>query len=519
MLAANRDKFVHIVLPLLRLAAIFIPLYSFVNWLIFASGFVPLDRDVANLWLPAGLGGVAVIATIAPRLRILKLDKDGRLPVFLVMMAGAVIIAPTLCFQTYVKTASGGLTHVTSADRIVSAARTKYYLADDICIDREGAEVRHENTVTGRHNDWLQFQTYVLVPVCATPKGSLWVGLTYQTSVSNTAPGAVKEVRYRDFLKRSQAELDLFEPTSAQFFEALGPSPERRSFEKALRKSSLASRSPVILIPHHEMFQDRNADSLFWGFAWFGILSAGFMILLAFPAVDPQALASAREPHHEGARSEATFWALTFLPNREAYGLAVLLDINIGVFLVMALSGLGVVSFQVDDLRDWGANYGPALQGLGVFRLVTSQFVHGGIMHLMTNLYGLWFAGAFLSPVLKKWGLIASYLACGCGAALASVIVQPAITSVGASGSIMGLLGVLLALSALGERRLAAGRGPMIINCLVFAGLTLFQGALNPGVDNVAHIAGLAVGFSLGVLIRLFSWGERSAHRTHRLPV
>ena len=56
--------------------------------------------------------------------------------------------------------------------------------------------------------------------------------------------------------------------------------------------------------------------------------------------------------------------------------------------------------------RAWGGNYGPAIHGLGVYRLISSQFVHGGLMHIASNMYGLVVGGLFLSPVLRKSGLI-----------------------------------------------------------------------------------------------------------------
>src|SRR4051812_37156532 len=86
------------------------------------------------------------------------------------------------------------------------------------------------------------------------------------------------------------------------------------------------------------------------------------------------------------------------MPNNQWYALPVLLDINILVYVAMVISGLGVVSFDADDLLNWGANYRPALHGFGLLRLFSSQFVHGGVMHLANNLYGLLRAGIFLGP-------------------------------------------------------------------------------------------------------------------------
>ena len=108
-------------------------------------------------------------------------------------------------------------------------------------------------------------------------------------------------------------------------------------------------------------------------------------------------------------------WWAFLIPGPASYGLQILLDLNILVFAAMVLSGLDPVSFDPDTLMKWGANYGPALHGLGLLRLVSSQFVHGGLMHLVNNIYGLLFAGRFLNPVIRNGQLILCYLIAGLG--------------------------------------------------------------------------------------------------------
>jgi membrane associated rhomboid family serine protease len=73
----------------------------------------------------------------------------------------------------------------------------------------------------------------------------------------------------------------------------------------------------------------------------------------------------------------------------------------------------------------------------------------------------------------------------------------------------MGLFGILMVLAGLGDRRVAGARAAVLTNCTIFAGLTLFQGAFTPGIDNTAHVAGLVAGMVLGLPIFAFSWGQR----------
>jgi rhomboid protease GluP len=187
----------------------------------------------------------------------------------------------------------------------------------------------------------------------------------------------------------------------------------------------------------------------------------------------------------------------------------------------MAISGLGVMSFDRDDLLVWGANFRPAIHGIGVFRLITSQFVHGGLIHLANNLYGLLFAGVFLTPVAVNGRLIACYLLCGIGGSVASVLVHPATVSVGASGAIFGLFGILLMLVVFGDARLAKARKFIFLNAGIFVGLNLLIGAATPAIDNAAHLGGLLTGALIGVALfvlnRFNHQRSRVTPREHRV--
>jgi membrane associated rhomboid family serine protease len=94
-----------------------------------------------------------------------------------------------------------------------------------------------------------------------------------------------------------------------------------------------------------------------------------------------------------------------------------------------------------------------APSSLHVFEtLITSQFIHGGWLHLLGNMLFLWIFGDNIEDVLGSLGYLVFYLACGVMAALAQVyVLSPflggrAIPSIGASGAIAGVLGAYLVL-------------------------------------------------------------------------
>lgn len=183
----------------------------------------------------------------------------------------------------------------------------------------------------------------------------------------------------------------------------------------------------------------------------------------------------------------------------------------------MVFSGLGVASIQADDLIAWGANYGPLLHSMGCLRLVSSQFVHAGLMHLAQNMYGLLIAGVLLQPVLRNWGLVMSYLACGLAGGIVSAVVHPDVFSVGASGAIMGLWGAVLVLALFNDPRISEGRTFILANGAIFVGLTLVMGMAQPGIDNAAHLGGVGLGAMIGTAL-LIARHPHAARRHHGEP-
>src|SRR5581483_611644 len=106
-------------------------------------------------------------------------------------------------------------------------------------------------------------------------------------------------------------------------------------------------------------------------------------------------------------------------------------------------------------------------------------------------------------PVARNGRLILCYLVTGLGGSIASVTMHPDTISVGASGAIFGLFGILLALLALRDPRLQRQHTAVLINVGVFVLINLAYGATTPGIDNWAHIGGLVSGFVVGAVLRV----------------
>jgi rhomboid protease GluP len=198
--------------------------------------------------------------------------------------------------------------------------------------------------------------------------------------------------------------------------------------------------------------------------------------------------------------------------------------LNVGVFALMALSGVSPTSPTSENLLKWGANVGWAdyngtgwvpvghalVQGLyrnQWWRLVTATFEHVGALHLATNMWCLWNLGLLGEPLLGPWGLVATYLLTGVAGNLLSTAVHPQIIGAGASGAVFGIAGILIVL--LSNRRLPIPWPELRRlrkSVIQFALLNLIIGGVFGSgiiggirIDNMAHVGGFAYGLALGV--------------------
>jgi len=177
--------------------------------------------------------------------------------------------------------------------------------------------------------------------------------------------------------------------------------------------------------------------------------------------------------------------------------------INVAVFIAMMLAGVSMLDNPSGrDLVRWGANFGPLTVSGQWWRLLTCVFIHGGLLHIAFNMWCLWDLGRLAESVYGHWTFATVYLITGLAASLASLIWNPAILSVGASGAIFGIAGALIASFYLGEFSLPrAAMTGMLRSVVMFVGYNLFFGAVIARTDNAAHVGGLLMGLLLGALI------------------
>lgn len=192
------------------------------------------------------------------------------------------------------------------------------------------------------------------------------------------------------------------------------------------------------------------------------------------------------------------------------YGLLAVMAL---VFVAEQLLGIGAsdgLSPNIQTLMAMGGlNKTVVLQSGGWHRLLTSAFLHGGIMHLLLNSIALFFVGSVIERILGKTYLFGLFFLSALGGSMLSMALNPdTVVTVGASGAIMGLLAALFVFSfrfPIGTERaqLQMTSMQMLIPSLL---PILFSGRTGE-VDYAAHLGGACVGALFGWIV-LKTWSD-----------
>ncbi|HEX9985064.1 MAG TPA: rhomboid family intramembrane serine protease [Thermoanaerobaculia bacterium] len=155
--------------------------------------------------------------------------------------------------------------------------------------------------------------------------------------------------------------------------------------------------------------------------------------------------------------------------------------------------------------------------------LITSLFLHGGFVHLAGNMIYLWVFGGAVEDALGHGKYLLFYVTCGAIGSLSHTLLFPTSTipSIGASGSIAGVLGAFLVL--LPQARIvtlfplvvywAMAEIPALVFLPVWFLMQFFNGFLSiaaarattevAGIAWWAHVGGFVIGAALGLLFRV----------------
>ena len=201
----------------------------------------------------------------------------------------------------------------------------------------------------------------------------------------------------------------------------------------------------------------------------------------------------------------------------------VILAINVIVALLMFISGVFVSSNQAYMYLKFGAQYGPLVDRGEWYRMITAMFVHGGFLHLLFNSYALFYFGLVVEAMYGTEKFACIYFASGISSGIATHVFYHNSLSVGASGAIFGLVGLLFAAGFRKDTpffmRQYTGFAllPMILFNIVYGFIP------GSGINNAAHIGGFLAGLAFGYFTKarpaVIAWSKKSFYIWRALAV
>jgi rhomboid protease GluP len=179
-----------------------------------------------------------------------------------------------------------------------------------------------------------------------------------------------------------------------------------------------------------------------------------------------------------------------------------ILAINVLVFVAMVFRGVSFVTPNNLQLLNWGADFGPLSLGTQPWRILTSNYVHIGFVHILVNMWALWQLGRVAERIFGAWIYFVIYTASGISGSLLSLLHDPMVVSAGASGALFGIIGALIAALYLGNLPFPKrARDGLLKNLVWVAIINLGLGASIAGIDNAGHVGCLVMGLALGAII------------------
>ncbi len=175
-----------------------------------------------------------------------------------------------------------------------------------------------------------------------------------------------------------------------------------------------------------------------------------------------------------------------------------LITVNAIIFIVCTFTGN--LLYNIGDLSPYSI-----IDAKQYYRIISAMFLHADINHIINNMLLLAGLGAMLEKEMHHFGFLLLYILSGLGGQIASLAHKALnnawyVSSIGASGAVYGMVGVLLAMSFFWKHKIVTVTWQRILIVVVYS---IYSGVRASNIDNAAHIGGFISGFILGIFMCL----------------
>ena len=498
------ERIKKIYLPFLFVSVGYLIGYTFLKWLfIIQFHIIEPKKELINIWIPMAISGLLVLLIMRSRIKALNFKEKGK--EFWGFMMWLLLTAPVIFGQFYIETKSGKLTIVNEPSEIENFNATKYYSIKEYSNLKQYGGLWTTRESANKHGTEIRIICHFVCPIVdkeidnpnKVPKFNNWLGVTFSEKFGNNSFHKDRQKELIDkFINQAIKKFENYN-FNTSYLQNVPNSDEKDSFIEAVKRTKLPYDSSKLKILKEEKgtYDSRTRKSHPWMIGT--LLGGNILWLLIVLLVKPNNTVLKKIGTEASKRKNLNEYKdilKIFIPNKNFWAIPILIDLNILVFLIMLISGVSIIHPQGKDLILWGGNLRSLTTDGQWWRLLTSVFIHGGIIHIFYNLISLFLIGMFLESYIGSKRFMIVYLLCGIFASIASLYWHENTISVGASGAIFGMFGLFLALMLLNLIDKT-----MLKFVLFFVGINLLVGIIGM-IDMAAHLGGLVSGFLIGII-------------------
>ena len=209
---------------------------------------------------------------------------------------------------------------------------------------------------------------------------------------------------------------------------------------------------------------------------------------------------------NEKTEKDNKLFAKVFSPKKIIFTKLIILICFI-MYIILCVNNRNIFTFSANSLVYFGGSELILVQSGEIWRILSSAFLHAGLIHLIVNMYSLAVIGTQVETYIGKWKFLFIYLISAISGSLLSLtFADPFVVSVGASGALFGLMGSLLYFGYHYRLYLSEAIKNQIIPIII---INLIIGFTISEIDNFAHIGGLIGGYLATMAIGITDKSEK----------
>ncbi|SHJ59882.1 rhomboid protease GluP [Hathewaya proteolytica DSM 3090] len=186
-----------------------------------------------------------------------------------------------------------------------------------------------------------------------------------------------------------------------------------------------------------------------------------------------------------------------------------LMAVNILAYIIEIVSNIkiggGILDIDISVVYKLGALTNISYIGNEFYRFITNMFLHGGLLHIASNMYALFAIGPLVRQVYGEKKFLIIYFGSGLIASLLTSLTLEGV-AVGASGAIFGLLGATLVFAYRAKKKIGKG---LLLNILSVIAINIFIGLSVKNISNMAHMAGLVAGMLISSFMYVYTYKKK----------